>query len=55
VLLLACRLFNKGFDQRPPRKVCLDDVLVALGEAGDGAGLLMSLVEMIEPEEASAL
>jgi hypothetical protein len=55
VLLLRYRLFTKGFDQSPPRQVCLDNVFVVLGEAGDGAGLLKALVEMIEPEEASAL
>ena len=55
MLLLAYRLFTKGFDQSPPRQVRLDDVLVVLGEAGSGAGLFMALVEMIEPEEASAL
>jgi hypothetical protein len=33
MLLLALRLFTKGLDQRPPRRVCLDDVLVALREA----------------------
>jgi hypothetical protein len=55
VLLLTYRFFTKGFDQSPPHKISLDDVLVALGEAGDGAGLLMALVEMFELEEANAL
>jgi hypothetical protein len=55
VILLVSLLFTEGFDQRPPRQVRLDNFFVVLGEAGDGAGLLKALVEMIEPEEASAL
>jgi hypothetical protein len=38
VLILICRLFAKGFDQRPPPQIRLDDVLVALGEASGGGG-----------------
>jgi hypothetical protein len=38
VLLLAYRLFAKGFDYRPPREIRLDNVFIALGEASGGAG-----------------
>jgi hypothetical protein len=55
MLLLAYRLLTKGFDQSPPRQVCLDNVFVVLGEAGDGAGLLWLDHLYKSHEEASAL
>ena len=55
MLLLAHRLFAKGFDQRPPRQVRLDDVPVALGEACGGAGFHIGISNREPSISASVL